>query len=74
MSFCFLMALFQNILNVVMNDQELFQKLSIFDCQSNDFLKWDCFVDVISLIKIDGLNIDKLYNEYCGIKLMHDAI
>ncbi len=52
-------------------DRELFQKLSVFDCQSNDFLKWDCFMDVINLIKIDGLDTDELYNEYCEIKFMY---
>ncbi len=55
-----------------MDGRELFHKLSVFDCQSNDFLKWDCCVDVISLIKIDSLNTDKLYNEYCEIKFVYD--
>jgi hypothetical protein len=56
------------------HDREFFRRLSAFDCESNDFLKWDYLMAVINLLKIDGLDRDELYNEYCEIKFMYDEM
>ncbi|CAF4456851.1 unnamed protein product [Rotaria sp. Silwood2] len=56
------------------NDREFFRRLSAFDCESNDFLKWDYLIDLSNLLQIDGLDRDELYNEYCEIKFMYDAM
>ncbi|CAF5035877.1 unnamed protein product, partial [Rotaria sp. Silwood1] len=55
-------------------DRDLFQKLSAFDYESNGFLKWNHLLDVINMIKIDGLDRDELYNEYCEIKFIYDEM
>ncbi|CAF2928960.1 unnamed protein product [Rotaria sp. Silwood2] len=53
-------------------DRKFDEKLLVFDCQSTQFLKWEYLMDVVDLIKINDLNNDELYNEYCEIKFMYN--
>ncbi|CAF3555850.1 unnamed protein product [Rotaria sp. Silwood1] len=53
-------------------EKEFYEILSVLDSQSIHFLEWDYFMNLVNLIKIDGINIDELYNEYCEIKFIYD--
>ena len=68
--------LFESIIKYINSyfdhNREFYQKLSVFDCHSKNFLKWSGLMDVVNLIKINDLNTDELYNEYCEIKFMYD--
>ncbi|CAF4125937.1 unnamed protein product [Rotaria sordida] len=55
-------------------NRNFYEKLSVFDCHSPRFLKWEYIMDVLDLIKIDDLDKDELYNEYCEIKFMYNNL
>ncbi|CAF4315940.1 unnamed protein product, partial [Adineta steineri] len=55
-------------------DRGLYKKLSVFDCESDNFLKWDCLKDIVNLFKINDLDKDEIYNEYCDIKFIYDEM
>ncbi|CAF1519061.1 unnamed protein product, partial [Rotaria sordida] len=70
----FIESFIEYITSYFNHDREFFSRLLAFDCESNDFFKWDYLMDVINLLKIDGLDRDELYNEYCEIRFMYDEM
>ncbi|CAF1553526.1 unnamed protein product [Didymodactylos carnosus] len=55
-------------------DKAYYETLSCFYLQSNGFLTWKDLFVVVDLISIPDLNIDKLYNEYCDLKVFDEHI
>jgi hypothetical protein len=56
------------------NDSEFYEKLSFFNARSFEFLTWEKCLDVADILHIDGLDIDKLHNEFCDIKCLFDYL
>ncbi|CAF5111813.1 unnamed protein product, partial [Rotaria sp. Silwood1] len=56
------------------SDNEFYEKLSFFNAKSFEFLTWEKCLDVVDILHIDDLDIDKLHNEFCDIKYLYDNL
>ncbi|CAF1060537.1 unnamed protein product [Rotaria sordida] len=54
--------------------RQFYEKLSFFSYQSLEFLAWERLMDVADLIKVNDLNKDELYSEYCEIRVLYDNL
>jgi hypothetical protein len=49
-----------------------FETISHFNLQSNEFLSWQNVIAVADLLPISDLDTDKLYSEYCDLKIAYE--
>ncbi|CAM4985301.1 unnamed protein product, partial [Rotaria socialis] len=54
--------------------RQFYEKLSFFSYQSLEFLAWERLIDVVNLIKVNDLNKDELYSEYCELRVLYDNL
>lgn len=55
-------------------DRDLFKRLSAFDFHTAGFLTWQSLFETVNFIKMECINLDELYNEYCEIKFLFEEL
>ncbi|CAF3343027.1 unnamed protein product [Rotaria socialis] len=56
------------------NTRKFYEKLSFFSYQSLEFLALERLMDVADLVKVNDLNKDELYSEYCELRVLYDNL
>jgi hypothetical protein len=51
------------------DDSAFFEMASHFNIRSNEFLSWESVTMVVDVLRIENLNVDQLYSEYCELKV-----